>query len=150
MAWVKFLRKPGGNLGKVYQPGSILSLAPTKGLLNEPGQNSCFLNSAVQVRKFFYLLCVSHFVAALVVIGGKEFSRKCCFDCVYCSMCVLQKNTAHFSMVLNLVLKLLNFLMMPNETEYYVFWELTFLKKKKVATIGEEKTVEVNLFSIWF
>lgn len=53
MAWVKFLRKPGGNLGKVYQPGSILSLAPTKGLLNEPGQNSCFLNSAVQVRENF-------------------------------------------------------------------------------------------------
>ncbi|MGH0131914.1 UNVERIFIED_CONTAM: hypothetical protein FKN15_068457 [Acipenser sinensis] len=26
----------------------MLSLAPTKGLLNEPGQNSCFLNSAVQ------------------------------------------------------------------------------------------------------
>ncbi|XP_062992343.1 inactive ubiquitin carboxyl-terminal hydrolase 53 [Elgaria multicarinata webbii] len=49
MAWVKFLRKPGGNLGKVYQPGSMMSLAPTKGLLNEPGQNSCFLNSAVQV-----------------------------------------------------------------------------------------------------
>ncbi|XP_068831158.1 inactive ubiquitin carboxyl-terminal hydrolase 53 isoform X2 [Capricornis sumatraensis] len=49
MAWVKFLRKPGGNLGKAYQPGSMLSLAPTKGLLNEPGQNSCFLNSAVQV-----------------------------------------------------------------------------------------------------
>ncbi|NXW60633.1 UBP53 hydrolase, partial [Eurystomus gularis] len=49
MAWVKFLKKPSGNLGKVYQPGSILSLAPTKGLLNEPGQNSCFLNSAVQV-----------------------------------------------------------------------------------------------------
>ncbi|KAJ6668827.1 hypothetical protein lerEdw1_012313 [Lerista edwardsae] len=49
MAWVKLLRKPGGNLGKVYQPGSVMSLAPTKGLLNEPGQNSCFLNSAVQV-----------------------------------------------------------------------------------------------------
>lgn len=50
MAWVKFFRRPGGsNLGKTYQPGSILSLAPTKGLLNEPGQNSCFLNSAVQV-----------------------------------------------------------------------------------------------------
>ncbi|KAM7143600.1 ubiquitin carboxyl-terminal hydrolase 53 isoform 2-T2 [Molossus nigricans] len=48
MAWVKFLRKPGGNLGKVYQPGSMLSLAPTVGLFNEPGQNSCFLNSAVQ------------------------------------------------------------------------------------------------------
>ncbi|KAF7652867.1 hypothetical protein LDENG_00091300 [Lucifuga dentata] len=49
MAWVKFFKKPGGNLGKSYQPGSMLSLAPTKGLLNEPGQNSCFLNSAVQV-----------------------------------------------------------------------------------------------------
>ncbi|NWU44685.1 UBP53 hydrolase, partial [Hylia prasina] len=53
MAWVKFLRKSGGNLGKVYQPGSILSLAPTKGLLNEPGQNSCFLNSAVQKLDIF-------------------------------------------------------------------------------------------------
>ncbi|XP_075056435.1 ubiquitin carboxyl-terminal hydrolase 53 [Mixophyes fleayi] len=50
MAWVKlFRRQAGGNLGKVYQPGSVLSLAPTKGLFNEPGQNSCFLNSAVQV-----------------------------------------------------------------------------------------------------
>ncbi|XP_017569428.1 inactive ubiquitin carboxyl-terminal hydrolase 53 [Pygocentrus nattereri] len=49
MAWVKFFRRPGGNLGKAYQPGSMLSLAPTKGLLNEPGQNSCFLNSAIQV-----------------------------------------------------------------------------------------------------
>uniref|UniRef100_A0A1A7WPU1 Ubiquitin specific peptidase 53b n=1 Tax=Iconisemion striatum TaxID=60296 RepID=A0A1A7WPU1_9TELE len=49
MAWYKFFRKPGGNLGKSFQPGSMMSLAPTKGLLNEPGQNSCFLNSAVQV-----------------------------------------------------------------------------------------------------
>uniref|UniRef100_A0A8C6V5C8 USP domain-containing protein n=1 Tax=Neogobius melanostomus TaxID=47308 RepID=A0A8C6V5C8_9GOBI len=37
MAWAKFFRRPGGNLGKSYQPGSMLSL------------NSCFLNSAVQV-----------------------------------------------------------------------------------------------------
>lgn len=62
MAWVKLFRKPGNSgfgagsggvagpgLGKSYQPGSMLSLALTKGLLNEPGQNSCFLNSAVQV-----------------------------------------------------------------------------------------------------
>ncbi|CAL1591191.1 unnamed protein product [Knipowitschia caucasica] len=49
MAWAKLFRKPGRNLGNSYQPGSMLSLAPTKGLLNEPGQNSCFLNSAVQV-----------------------------------------------------------------------------------------------------
>uniref|UniRef100_A0A672LI19 Ubiquitin specific peptidase 53 n=1 Tax=Sinocyclocheilus grahami TaxID=75366 RepID=A0A672LI19_SINGR len=48
MAWVKLFKKPGG-LGKSYQPGSMISLALTKGLLNEPGQNSCFLNSAVQV-----------------------------------------------------------------------------------------------------
>ncbi|KTF76201.1 hypothetical protein cypCar_00037393 [Cyprinus carpio] len=38
----------GTGLGKSYQPGSMISLALTKGLLNEPGQNSCFLNSAVQ------------------------------------------------------------------------------------------------------
>ncbi|XP_075891541.1 ubiquitin carboxyl-terminal hydrolase 53 [Nelusetta ayraudi] len=49
MALVRLFRRQGGNLGKSYQPGSMLSLAPTKGLLNEPGQNSCFLNSAVQV-----------------------------------------------------------------------------------------------------
>ncbi|XP_069571452.1 inactive ubiquitin carboxyl-terminal hydrolase 53 [Brachyistius frenatus] len=49
MAWVKMFKKPGAGLKKSYQPGSMLSLALTKGLLNEPGQNSCFLNSAVQV-----------------------------------------------------------------------------------------------------
>ncbi|KAK2817098.1 hypothetical protein Q5P01_025289 [Channa striata] len=48
-AWVKMFKKPGAGLKKSYQPGSMLSLALTKGLLNEPGQNSCFLNSAVQV-----------------------------------------------------------------------------------------------------
>ncbi|XP_029368259.1 inactive ubiquitin carboxyl-terminal hydrolase 53 isoform X2 [Echeneis naucrates] len=48
MAWVKIFKKPGG-LKKSYHPGSMQSLALTKGLLNEPGQNSCFLNSAVQV-----------------------------------------------------------------------------------------------------
>lgn len=53
MALLRLFRKPGSNLGKGYQPGSMMSLAPTKGLLNEPGQNSCFLNSAVQV-----LLCL--------------------------------------------------------------------------------------------
>lgn len=49
MAWVKKFKKPTGGLKKSYQPGSMMSLALTKGLLNEPGQNSCFLNSAVQV-----------------------------------------------------------------------------------------------------
>ncbi|XP_077598468.1 ubiquitin carboxyl-terminal hydrolase 53 [Stigmatopora nigra] len=50
MGLFRLFRRPGGsNLRKSYQLGSMLSLAPTKGLLNEPGQNSCFLNSAVQV-----------------------------------------------------------------------------------------------------
>lgn len=66
MAWVKFLRKPGGNLGKAYQPGSMLSLAPTKGLLNEPGQNSCFLNSAVQVRPQLFVKFVTFIFKKLV------------------------------------------------------------------------------------
>lgn len=47
--WVKMFKKPGKGLKKSYQPGSMMSLALTKGLINEPGQNSCFLNSAVQV-----------------------------------------------------------------------------------------------------
>ncbi|CAL1601317.1 unnamed protein product [Knipowitschia caucasica] len=47
--WAKMFKKSGGGLKKSYQPGSMLSLALTKGLINEPGQNSCFLNSAVQV-----------------------------------------------------------------------------------------------------
>lgn len=42
-------KKPGKGLKKSYQPGSMMSLALAKGLINEPGQNSCFLNSAVQV-----------------------------------------------------------------------------------------------------
>ncbi|XP_069782705.1 inactive ubiquitin carboxyl-terminal hydrolase 53-like [Narcine bancroftii] len=49
MAWVKLFLKPGGNLRNSYQPGSMLSIAPAKGLLNGPGENSCFLNSAVQI-----------------------------------------------------------------------------------------------------
>lgn len=97
MAWVKFLRKPGGNLGKVYQPGSILSLAPTKGLLNEPGQNSCFLNSAVQVRIFFYLLSTSHFVEALVVIAGKSFLRNAALTgfFFFFTVCVFYRKIQH-------------------------------------------------------
>ncbi|XP_020863949.1 ubiquitin carboxyl-terminal hydrolase 53 [Phascolarctos cinereus] len=76
MAWVKFLRKPGGNLGKVYQPGSMLSLAPTKGLLNEPGQNSCFLNSAVQV-----LWQLDVFRRSLRVLSGHVCQGEACIFC---------------------------------------------------------------------
>lgn len=52
--WSKMFKKPGRGLKKSYQPGSMMSLALTKGLMNEPGQNSCFLNSAVQVRVLSY------------------------------------------------------------------------------------------------
>uniref|UniRef100_F7GAR0 Ubiquitin specific peptidase 53 n=1 Tax=Monodelphis domestica TaxID=13616 RepID=F7GAR0_MONDO len=76
MAWVKFLRKPSGNLGKVYQPGSMLSLAPTKGLLNEPGQNSCFLNSAVQV-----LWQLDIFRRSLRILSGHVCQGDACIFC---------------------------------------------------------------------
>lgn len=33
----------------MFTPRSSTSIAPSKGLINEPGQNSCFLNSALQV-----------------------------------------------------------------------------------------------------
>ncbi|CAO2599956.1 Inactive ubiquitin carboxyl-terminal hydrolase 53 [Lemmus lemmus] len=76
MAWVKFLRKPGGNLGKAYQAGSLLSLAPTVGLLNEPGQNSCFLNSAVQV-----LWQLDIFRRSLRVLTGHVCQGDACIFC---------------------------------------------------------------------
>ncbi|KAM5309416.1 ubiquitin carboxyl-terminal hydrolase 53 isoform 2-T2 [Glossophaga mutica] len=76
MAWVRFLRKPGGSLARAYQPGSVLSLAPTKGLLNEPGQNSCFLNSAVQV-----LWQLDIFRRSLRVLTGHVCQGEACIFC---------------------------------------------------------------------
>uniref|UniRef100_A0A3P8TJJ0 Ubiquitin specific peptidase 53b n=1 Tax=Amphiprion percula TaxID=161767 RepID=A0A3P8TJJ0_AMPPE len=74
MAWVKMFKKPGGGLKKSYQPGSMLSLALTKGLLNEPGQNSCFLNSAVQV-----LWQLDIFRRSLRQLSG-HFCLGCCIE----------------------------------------------------------------------
>ncbi|XP_036985881.2 inactive ubiquitin carboxyl-terminal hydrolase 53 [Artibeus jamaicensis] len=76
MAWVRFLRKPGGGLARAYQPGSLLSLAPTKGLLNEPGQNSCFLNSAVQV-----LWQLDIFRRSLRALTGHACQGEACIFC---------------------------------------------------------------------
>ncbi|KAK5854301.1 hypothetical protein PBY51_015383 [Eleginops maclovinus] len=39
----------GGGMQGMQTPRSMTSIAPSKGLSNEPGQNSCFLNSALQV-----------------------------------------------------------------------------------------------------
>ncbi|XP_073208955.1 ubiquitin carboxyl-terminal hydrolase 54 isoform X10 [Lepidochelys kempii] len=38
-----------GGVQGMFTPRSTTSIAPSKGLSNEPGQNSCFLNSALQV-----------------------------------------------------------------------------------------------------
>ncbi|KAK2499755.1 hypothetical protein MC885_009546 [Smutsia gigantea] len=38
-----------GSVQGMFAPRSSTSIAPSKGLSNEPGQNSCFLNSALQV-----------------------------------------------------------------------------------------------------
>ncbi|XP_077350685.1 ubiquitin carboxyl-terminal hydrolase 54-like isoform X2 [Festucalex cinctus] len=39
----------GGGMAAMLTPRTMTSIAPSKGLSNEPGQNSCFLNSALQV-----------------------------------------------------------------------------------------------------
>uniref|UniRef100_UPI00398E4999 inactive ubiquitin carboxyl-terminal hydrolase 53-like n=1 Tax=Pristiophorus japonicus TaxID=55135 RepID=UPI00398E4999 len=76
MAWVKLFLKPGGNLRNSYQPGSMLSIAPTKGLLNGPGENSCFLNSAVQI-----LWHLDVFRRSLRQLPGHVCSGNACIFC---------------------------------------------------------------------
>lgn len=41
----------GGGMKGILTPRTMTSIAPSKGLSNEPGQNSCFLNSALQVSR---------------------------------------------------------------------------------------------------
>ena len=53
MSWKRNYFASGGGSGGVQglmTPRNMTSIAPSKGLSNEPGQNSCFLNSALQVR----------------------------------------------------------------------------------------------------
>lgn len=38
------------NWQEMWNPRHSMSITHTKGLLNAPGENNCFLNSAVQVR----------------------------------------------------------------------------------------------------
>ncbi|XP_034049346.1 inactive ubiquitin carboxyl-terminal hydrolase 54 [Thalassophryne amazonica] len=53
MSWKRnYFASGGGAVGGVHglvNPRTMTSIAPSKGLSNEPGQNSCFLNSALQV-----------------------------------------------------------------------------------------------------
>uniref|UniRef100_A0A2K6LSJ4 ubiquitinyl hydrolase 1 n=2 Tax=Rhinopithecus bieti TaxID=61621 RepID=A0A2K6LSJ4_RHIBE len=50
MSWKRNYFSGGrGSVQGIFAPRSSTSIAPSKGLSNEPGQNSCFLNSALQV-----------------------------------------------------------------------------------------------------
>ncbi|XP_053270334.1 inactive ubiquitin carboxyl-terminal hydrolase 54 [Pleuronectes platessa] len=53
MSWKRNYFASGGGAAGAAQglvtPRTMTSIAPSKGLSNEPGQNSCFLNSALQV-----------------------------------------------------------------------------------------------------
>ncbi|KAM9611505.1 ubiquitin carboxyl-terminal hydrolase 54 isoform 5-T11 [Morphnus guianensis] len=50
MSWKRNYFSVGrGNVQAMFTPRNTTSIAPSKGLSNEPGQNSCFLNSALQV-----------------------------------------------------------------------------------------------------
>ncbi|XP_050998580.1 inactive ubiquitin carboxyl-terminal hydrolase 54 isoform X3 [Acomys russatus] len=50
MSWKRnYFSGSRGNVQGMFAPRSSMSIAPSKGLSNEPGQNSCFLNSALQV-----------------------------------------------------------------------------------------------------
>ncbi|XP_063095382.1 inactive ubiquitin carboxyl-terminal hydrolase 54 isoform X3 [Cavia porcellus] len=50
MSWKRnYFSGSRGTVQGMFAPRSSTSIAPSKGLSNEPGQNSCFLNSALQV-----------------------------------------------------------------------------------------------------
>uniref|UniRef100_A0A8C6X6F7 Ubiquitin specific peptidase 54 n=1 Tax=Naja naja TaxID=35670 RepID=A0A8C6X6F7_NAJNA len=50
MSWKRNYFSVGqGGMQGMFTPRNTTSIAPSKGLSNEPGQNSCFLNSALQV-----------------------------------------------------------------------------------------------------
>ncbi|XP_070801435.1 ubiquitin carboxyl-terminal hydrolase 54 [Pituophis catenifer annectens] len=50
MSWKRNYFSVGqGGVQDMFTPRNTTSIAPSKGLSNEPGQNSCFLNSALQV-----------------------------------------------------------------------------------------------------
>ena len=54
----------GGDVGGmqgILTPRTMTSIAPSKGLSNEPGQNSCFLNSALQVGTHTHIHTLNFF-----------------------------------------------------------------------------------------
>ncbi|KAL1264435.1 hypothetical protein QQF64_004790 [Cirrhinus molitorella] len=56
MSWKRnYFASGSSGLQGMFTPRTMTSIAPSKGLSNEPGQNSCFLNSALQVGLKFAL-----------------------------------------------------------------------------------------------
>ncbi|KAI4874866.1 hypothetical protein NFI96_034438 [Prochilodus magdalenae] len=52
MSWKRnYFASGSSGLQGMFTPRTMTSIAPSKGLSNEPGQNSCFLNSALQLLK---------------------------------------------------------------------------------------------------
>ncbi|XP_064177075.1 inactive ubiquitin carboxyl-terminal hydrolase 54-like [Anguilla rostrata] len=50
MSWKRnYFASGSSGMQGIFTPRNMTSIAPSKGLSNEPGQNSCFLNSALQV-----------------------------------------------------------------------------------------------------
>ncbi|XP_028844116.1 inactive ubiquitin carboxyl-terminal hydrolase 54a isoform X2 [Denticeps clupeoides] len=50
MSWKRnYFASGSSGVQTIFTPRAMASIAPSKGLSNEPGQNSCFLNSALQV-----------------------------------------------------------------------------------------------------
>ncbi|KAK7815113.1 hypothetical protein U0070_007778 [Myodes glareolus] len=53
MSWKRnYFSGSCGSVQGMFAPRSSMSIAPSKGLSNEPGQNSCFLNSALQANEY--------------------------------------------------------------------------------------------------
>ncbi|XP_061692205.1 inactive ubiquitin carboxyl-terminal hydrolase 54-like isoform X2 [Syngnathoides biaculeatus] len=68
----------GGGTAAVLTPRAVTSMAPSKGLSNEPGQNSCFLNSALQVLWHLDIFRRSF---------RQQTSHKCMQDsCIFCAL----------------------------------------------------------------
>ncbi|KAK3528529.1 hypothetical protein QTP70_001734 [Hemibagrus guttatus] len=52
MSWKRnYFASGSSGLQSISSPRTMNSIAPSKGLSNEPGQNSCFLNSALQTLR---------------------------------------------------------------------------------------------------
>lgn len=62
MSWKRnYFASGSSGLQGIFTPRTMTSIAPSKGLSNEPGQNSCFLNSALQViYTYFHTQAISH------------------------------------------------------------------------------------------